>query len=188
MARKRTKSTPPSFVSRLKDAPKLAAAIASIVGLIAGILGLVSWFAPDAKPKAAAPQNASLQVLDFQKHVPLGDYLRSINRSGSAYTRQQLLRDGVVATIKVVNASGVSYADLFWGLRDVVSERDLRNPRYVHQRVARIHIKTTGDSGGAPFWVPAPPIPGRYLAHFDLIAPNGSFLDSIRTEEFVVSE
>jgi hypothetical protein len=190
MPRKRAKAaaTPPrtSIVSRLKDAPKLAAAIGSIVALVAGILGLVSWFNPDAKPKSRAPTDASLQLLDFQKHVSLGSYLRSIGRSTSDTPPQSLTRDGVVATIKAVNVSGVSRADLYWSLRDVVSERNLSDPHYVHQLAARLHIKTTGDSGGAPFWVPAPATPGRYTPVFELDTPRGAILSSLKTEEFVV--
>lgn len=190
MPRRRAKAapTPPrtSILSRLKDAPKLAAAIGSIVALVAGILGLVTWFNPDAKPKSRAPTDASLQLLDFQKHVSLGSYLRSIGKSTSDTSPQSLTRDGVVATIKAVNVSGVSRADLYWSLRDVVSERNLSDPHYVHQLAARLHIKTTGDSGGAPFWVPAPATPGRYAPVFELETPRGAILYSLKTEDFVV--
>jgi hypothetical protein len=188
MARKRTKAAEPAptFVSRLKEAPKLAAAIGSIVALIAGVLALIAWFNPDAKPKGRAPTDAKLQMIDFQKHVTLGRYLRSIAHSTSDSTPQALARDGVVATIKAVGVSGVSRADLYWGLRDVASESDVSDPHYVHQLAAHLHIKTTGDSGGAAFWVPAPPTPGRYVARFQLETPSGVILDSTATEEFVV--
>ena len=190
MARRRAKAkaaAPTSIVARIKEAPKLAAAIASIVGLIAGILGLISWFNPDAKPKPRAPTDASLQMIDFQKHVTFDHYLRSSGRGNPGYTPQQLARDGVVATIKVVGASGVSRADLFWGLRDVASEQDVSDPHYVHQLAARVHIKTTGDSGGGAFWVPAPATPGRYVARFELDTPSGTILASLPTEEFTVA-
>lgn len=175
-----------SIVSRLKEAPKLAAAIASIVALVAGVLGLIAWFNPDFKPKGTAPTNAELQMIDFQKHVTLGDYLRSTGRSNPGYSAQALARDGIVATIKVMGASGVSRADLFWGLRDVASERNVSDVRYVHQLAAHIHIKTTGDSGGGAFWVPAPATPGRYIARFELYTPRGTILASLPTEEFRV--
>ena len=89
MARKRTKAAqaaPTSIVSRLKEAPKLAAAIGSIVALVAGILALITSFNPDAKPKGRAPTDATLKMIDFQKHVTLGRYLRSIARSTSDST------------------------------------------------------------------------------------------------------
>lgn len=189
MASTPTKTPPaarPSLVSRLKEAPKVAAGIGSIVALVAGTLGVIAWFNPDAKGKERAPTNAALQQLDFQKHVTLGEYLRSIDRPAVQYTAAQRARDGVVATVKVVGASGVKDADLVWTLRDVASERNVTDPRYVRQKAARIHVKTTGDSGGAPFWVPAPATPGRYLAVFELKAPNGSILASLKTDEFVV--
>ena len=188
MARRRAKApaTPTGVLARIKQAPKLAAAIASIVALIAGILGLVSWFNPDAKPKGTAPTDASLQLLDFQKHVTLGRYLRSTQRKNPGYGAEQLSRDGIVATVKVVGVSGVAQADLFWTIRDVASESDLTNPRYVHQLAAHIRIKTTGDSGGGAFWVPAPSKPGRYLPRFELEAPNGTILYALSTKEFVV--
>jgi hypothetical protein len=191
MPRKRAKATAtppprPSIASRLKDAPKLAAAIGSIITLVAGILGLIAWFSPDAKPKPRAPTDATLQLLDFQKHVTLGSYLHSIGRPTSGTAPQSLTHDGVVATIKAVNVSGVGRADLYWSLRDVASERNLSDPHYVHQLSAHLHIKTTGDSGGAPFWVPAPPTPGRYVPVFELDTPGGAILHSLKTEEFVV--
>jgi hypothetical protein len=53
------------------------------------------------------------------------------------YTTDQLARDGVVATVKVVGASGVGRADLFWTVRDdVASESDITAPRYAPARRA----------------------------------------------------
>ena len=189
MARRRAKAEaakPAGLVARIKEAPRLVAVIASVVGLVAGILGLIAWFNPDAKPKGTAPTDATMQILDFQKHVTLGRYLRSRQLKNPGYTAEQLSRDGIVATVKVVGASGVGHADLFWTVRDVASESDLGNPRYVHQLAAHIRIKTTGDSGGGAFWVPAPPTSGRYVVRFELDAPNGAILYSLPTEEFVV--
>jgi hypothetical protein len=180
-----TEAKPAGIVARIKDAPKLVAVIASIVGLIVGILGLITWFYPDAKPKGRAPTDASMQMLDFQT-ATLGRYLRSRNQQNPGYTRAQLARDGIVATVKVVGASGVGHADLFWTVRDIASKSDLNDVRYVHQLAAHILIKTTGDSGGGAFWVPAPSKPGRYLVRFELDAPNGVILDSLPTEEFRV--
>lgn len=187
MARKpaEEEAKPTGIVARIKDVPKLAAAIASIVGLILAILGLVTWFSPDTKPKARAPTDASLRILDFQT-ATLGRYLRSRKQKNPGYTVEQLARDGIVATVKVVGASGIGRADLFWTVRDIASKSDLTDGRYVHQLAAHIRIKTTGDSGGGAFWVPAPSKPGRYLVRFELDAPNGVILDSLPTEEFRV--
>jgi hypothetical protein len=91
-----------------------------------------------------------------------------------------------VATVKVVGASGVGHADLFWTVRDVVSGSDVADGRYVHQLAAHVKVKTTGDSGGGAFWVPAPAKPGRYLVRFELDAPNRTILFSVPTDEFVV--
>ncbi len=170
----------------LKEGPKLAVSLGAIVGLIAGILGLVAWFNPDAKPKPDAPTDATLQVLDFQKHVTLERYLRMIKQDAGAYTPAQLKRDGVVATVKAVNVTGVERADLYWTMRDSASGNDLADGHYVHQLAGRFKIKTTGDSGGRPFWAPAPPQPGRYLVRYQLEAPNGSILNSTQTSAFVV--
>jgi hypothetical protein len=191
MPRRQTKTPTPrtasvSIGSRLKETPKFAATVASIVGLVAGVLGLVTWFNPDAKPKSRSPTDASLQLLDFQKHVSYGSYLRSIGKNTSAIAPQSRRRDGVVATIKAVNVSGVGRADLYWSLRDVASERNVSDLHYIHQIAAHLHIKTTGDSGGAPFWVPAPSTPGRYIPVFELDTPAGVILHSLKTEEFVV--
>ena len=171
----------------LKSTPKLAAGIASIVGLIAGVLALISWFAPDVKPKPAAPTDAKLEMIDFQRHVTLGSYLRSTSQDSSAYDAEGLARDGVVATVRVANASGVRRAVLRWTLRDVVSGHDVDDPNYVHQRAAEIRIATTGDSGGGEFWVPAPPVPGRYVAVFELDKQDGGLIAKGKTEEFVVA-
>ena len=177
---------PAGIVARIKEAPKIVAVISSIVGLVVAIVGLFFLFNPDAKPKGKAPTDATMQILDFQKHVTLGRYLRSRQMKNPGYTTDQLARDGVVATVKVVGASGVGRADLFWTVRDVASESDITAPRYVHQLAAHFRIKTTGDSGGGAFWVPAPAKPGRYVVRFELDAPNGTILFSVPTEEFVV--
>lgn len=177
---------PAGVFARIKEAPKLVATIASVVALIAGVLGLVNWFYPDAKPKGSAPTDASLQLLDFQKHVTLARYLRSRGQKGTEYTAEQRARDGIVATVKVVGVSGVDHADLYWTVRDVASQSDLADERYVHQLTARIRIKTTGDSGAGAFWVPAPSEPGRYVVRFELDAASGVILASLPTEQFVV--
>jgi len=173
------------FLGRLKEAPKLATLIA-IVTLIAGILGLVAWFFPDAKGKPRAPTDAKLEVLDFQKHVSLRQYLQTIKKKEDGYSTEQLTRDGVLATVRAVNVSGVKLAELYWTVRDSASGGDLADAHYVHQLAARFHIQTTGDSGGRRFWVPAPPQPGRYFVHFELTAPNGTILNSESTRAFVV--
>ena len=166
--------------------PKLAAAIGAVVGLIASILGLVTWFWPDAKPKPRAPTDAALKMLDFEKHVSLGHYLRGIHKTNTPYSRAQLARDGVVATVKAVGVSGVKRADLYWTVRDAAGGGELSDDHYVHQLAGHFRIRATGDSGGGPFWVPAPPQPGRYFVRFELDAPNGTILASEPTEDFVI--
>jgi hypothetical protein len=71
-------------------------------------------------------------------------------------------------------------------VRDSASQSDLADGHYVHQLAARFRIRTTGDSGGRPFWVPAPPQPGRYFIRFELTTPDGTILASKPTVAFVV--
>jgi hypothetical protein len=175
----------PSLLDRVRAASNLTRLIA-IVTLIGGILGLVAWFFPDAKPERRAPTDAQLELLDFQKGVPLARYLRRINQDSSRYSRQQLARDGVVFTVKAVDVSGVKRANLFWTVRDSASGNDLADEHYVHQLAGKFQIRTTGDSGGRPFWVPAPPQAGRYFVYFELSAPNETILASKQTDTFVV--
>jgi hypothetical protein len=184
--RRHTAAHAPTILDRIREAPKLAAAIGAIVALAAGVLGLVSWFFPDAKPKPRAPTNAGLEMLDFQKHVTLGRYLRSIGATKTRYTAAQLARDGIVATVKADNVSGVKRADLYWTMRDAASGGELADDHYVHQLAAHFKIRTTGDSGGRAFWVPAPPQPGRYFVRFELDAAGGTILASQPTDAFVV--
>lgn len=184
--RPRARAKKPGLLDRIREAPKLAAGIGAVVGLIAGILGLVAWFFPDAKPKPRAPTDAAIELLDFQRHVSLGRYLRSIGAKDARYSPDQLARDGVVVTVKAVGVSGVKRADLYWTVRDKASGGDLDDEHYVHQLAAHFRIHTTGDSGGRPFWVPAPAQPGRYFIRFELDAPNGTILASRPTDEFVV--
>jgi hypothetical protein len=174
------------ILSRLKEAPKLAVSLGAIVTLIAGILGLVAWFYPEAKPKPPAPTDAKLEILDFQRHVTLRRYLLMIRQDPGRYSPEQLRRDGVVATVKAVGVSGVKRADLYWSIRDSASGNDLADPHYVHQLAGRFKIRTTGDSGGRPFWAPAPPQPGTYLVRYQLEAPNATILASTGTDTFVV--
>lgn len=176
-----------SALSILRESPKLAVSLGAIVGLIVGVLGLVAWFFPDAKPKPRAPTDAKLEVLDFQKHVTLGRYLRMIKQDAASFTPAQLKRDGVVATVKAVGVSGVERANLFWTMRDSASGNDLADGHFVHQLAGRFKIRTTGDSGGRPFWAPAPSQPGRYFVRYQLEAPNGSILNSTQTNTFVVA-
>ena len=169
----------------MRETSTLARWIA-IVTLIAGILGLVAWFFPDWKPKPRSPTDAKLEMLDFQRHVTLARYLRMIKKDRAGYSPAQLSRDGVVVTVKAVGVSGVERADLYWSVRDSASESDLADAHYVHQLAGRFRIRTAGDSGGRPFWVPAPPQPGSYFIRFELTAPNGTILASEPTRAFVV--
>lgn len=168
-------------------APKLTLArVIAIVTLIGGVLALVAWFFPDWKPKPDEPTDANLEMLDFQRHVTLGRYLQRINEKPTRYTPAQLSRDGVVATVKAVGVSGVERADLYWTVRESASGADYADAHYVHQLAGRFRIKTTGDSGGRPFWVPAPPQPGRYVIRFELTTEDGTILASKPTTAFVV--
>jgi hypothetical protein len=167
------------LLGRIKQVPKLAAAIGAVVATIAAILGLADRLWPKEE---RAPTDASLSVIDFRKHVSLEEYLRENNRPRSGYNRQQLARDGVVVTVKAEDVSGVKSADLYYRLRDSVSGEDVKR-----ELAGRFKIKTNGDSGGAPFFVPAPDEPGKYLVVFELLAPNGTFLSTVKTETFSVA-
>ena len=167
------------LLGRIKQVPKLAAAIGAVVATIAAILGLADRLWPKEE---RAPTDASLSVIDFRKHVSLEQYLRENNRPMSGYNRQQLARDGVVVTVKAEDVSGVKSADLYYRLRDSVSGEDVKR-----ELAGRFKIKTNGDSGGAPFFVPAPDEPGKYLVVFELLAPNGTFLSTVKTETFSVA-
>jgi hypothetical protein len=183
--RRSSRSRRRGIFERVREVSSLSVWI-GIVTLIAGILGLVAWFFPDAKPKPRAPTDAQLELLDFQKGVTLARYLRRIDQDSSRYSRQQLARDGVVFTVKAVDVSGVKRANLFWTVRDSASGNDLADEHYVRQLAGRFEIRTTGDSGGRPFWVPAPPQAGRYFVYFELVAPNETILASESTDTFVV--
>ena len=164
---------------RIKQIPKLAAAIGAVVATIAAIIGLADRLWPKEE---RAPTDAALSVIDFRKHVSLEQYLRENNRPMSGFNRQQLDHDGVVVTVKAEDVSGVKSADLFYRLRDTVSGADVNRAL-----AGSFKIKTNGDSGGAPFFVPAPDDPGKYLIVFELVAPNGTFLSTVKTETFRVA-
>jgi len=167
------------LLARIKQLPKLATAVGAVVASIVAIIGLVTTVWPDSE---SAPTDAGLQVLDFRKHVSLGDYLRETNHDASQYTAEQLAHDGVVVTVKAVDVSGVKSADLYYRLRDTVSGADVDR-----KLAARFKIRTNGDSGGQPVYVPAPNDAGRYLVVFELLAPNGTVLNTTKTEEFSVA-
>jgi hypothetical protein len=172
----------PGVLDRIKQAPKLAAAIGGIVAAIAGILGLVTWVFPDAKPKPRAPTDATLAIIDFQRHVSLGEYLDTHPIKGANPSAAQRSRDGVVVTVRAADVSGVKRADLFWTVRDEASDATIDR-----QLAGHLKINTTGDSGAAPYWVPAPSQTGRYFILFELDTQSGTILNTTRTDPFAVA-
>jgi hypothetical protein len=178
--RRSARSKRPGPLDRIKELPKLATSIGAVVTLIASIIALVLWILPDPP----GPTNAKLEVLDFQLHVSLGDYLTENGLENPGYTPGDLTRDGVVATVSAEDVSGVKRADLYWSVRPTTGI--LSDKHYRHQPAGHFKIRTTGDSGGRPFWVPAPAPPGRYYVFFQLEAPNHTVLRTTRTDEFPV--
>jgi hypothetical protein len=178
--RRGSRAKAPGLLDRIKELPKLATGISAVVTLIVSIVALVLWILPDPP----GPTHAKLEVLDFQRHVSLGDYLNQNGMKNPGYTPVELARDGVVATVSAVDVSGVKRADLYWSVRPTTGV--LSDKHYRHQLAGHFKIRTTGDSGGRPFWAPAPAPPGRYYVFFELDAPNKTVLATTRTDEFPV--
>ena len=76
-------------------------AVATIVGLITGVVSLIFLLRPELEPQAAEPKApptrsaARLQQLSMRTNVSRGEYLRRTDQDPMGFTRAQLAETGV---------------------------------------------------------------------------------------------
>jgi hypothetical protein len=174
-------SPKPTLLDRVKELPNLAKGLGAIVALIVSLIGLFTWAFPGCSRQAPAPTDGSLRVLDLQKHVTLGEYLRTHPVKNANPTPAERKVDGVVARVRAEGLSGMKRADVYSTVRDAASGADIEK-----HLAGRLTIKAKGDAGGDAFWIPAPSKPGSYYIFFELDSPKGTLINTAKTETFSV--
>ena len=171
----------PTALDRIKELPNLAKGVGAIVSLVVSLIGLFTWAFPGCSRPAAGPTDGALKVLDLQKHVTLGEYLRTHPVKSASPTAAERGRDGVVVLVRAEGLSGMKRADLYSTVRDSASGADVEK-----HLAGRLAIKAAGDSGGGAFWIPAPSEPGSYYILFELDSPSGTLINTVKSDPFSV--
>jgi len=174
-------SPKPTFLDRVKELPNLAKGLGAIVALIVSLIGLFTWAFPGCSRQAPGPTAGSLEVVDLQKHVTLGEYLRTQTVKNANPTPAQRKVDGVVARVLAKGLSGMKRADVYSTVRDAASGADVEK-----HLAGRLKIKAAGDSGGGAFWIAAPSKPGSYYIFFELDSPTGTLINTAKSDPFSV--
>src|SRR3954463_15260491 len=103
----------PTALDRIKELPNLAKGLGAIVALIVSLIGLFTWAFPGCSRQAPGPTDGALKVLDLQKHITLGQYLRAHPVKSANPTPKERAHDGVVAMVRAEGLSGMKRADLY---------------------------------------------------------------------------
>jgi hypothetical protein len=174
-------SPKPTLLDRVKELPNLAKGLGAIVALIVSLIGLFTWAFPGCSRQAPGPTDGALKVLDLQKHVTLGEYLRTHPVKNANPSPAQRKVDGVVALVRAEGLSGMKRADVYSTVRDAASGADVEK-----HLAGRLKIRAAGDSGGGAFWIAAPSEPGSYYILFELDSPTGTLINTAKSESFSV--
>jgi hypothetical protein len=158
--------------------------VATIVGLVSGIIGLVFLFAPDLQPSGEPEeQAATLSHLQVRPNASFREYLARVDLPRTGYTAAQLARRGALLQFRI-RTSGFEGTRLIlkWELYDDATGEQ------VNESKATI-LKPTAKTNEANwrFWVPVPHRRGPFYAVVELQQQKQDFrlpLDTIESQPF----
>jgi hypothetical protein len=149
----------------------LVGKVAAVVGLIAGVLGLLFTFFPDLRPTPSEDPSADLELANVNGRATLREYLNSEGIPSGTLSPEALKRLGVLATIHY-SSSGLGGKELPL----VVSLTSRETGEVVCEHTYRIKA---GGGSQLTFrsWSPFPAAPqvegDSYNLHVTLFPPDG---------------
>jgi len=148
--------------------------ISAIVGLIAGILGLVFIVFPAWRPEAPR-DSGSIEVSDVRVRQPVtfGRYLKRLKLPPETLSEQQLGRRGVMIEFQTqIEGFKGKGLPLRWELNDAATN----DP--VDEDEAVTIVPSTNDEGRTWFvWAPAPETAGKYYVTVTIYQPPKGNVD-----------
>ncbi|MBA2332642.1 MAG: hypothetical protein H0V94_07640 [Actinobacteria bacterium] len=148
--------------------------ISAIVGLIAGVLGLVFIAFPALRPEAP-PDSGSIEVSDVRVRQPVsfGRYLKRLKLSPATLSEEYLARRGVMIEFQTqIEGFKGKQLPLRWELNDAATN----DP--VDEDEAVTIVPSTNNEGRTWFvWAPAPETTGKYYVTVTIYQPRKGQVD-----------
>jgi hypothetical protein len=163
--RKRAATTPKKGRSPFA----LVAQAGVVVGLIAGVVGLVFVFRPGWKPKAPVDVGtATISDVRLLKPVTFKRYLQEQELPAGSLTRQQLLRPGVLVSFHYeLDGFRGRQLPLRWELNETKT-----NTLVDQDQAVTITPSTNAEGRDWYVWVPQPRARRRYYVRVTLYQPE----------------
>jgi hypothetical protein len=168
--------------TRLRALPRVARAIAAIVGFLATAIGIVFGLWPSLKPDPPpTDRGATLSDAQVDAGMTFGQYLDRIEQSRGPYGKADLARSGAFVEF---DFSVRGYKDkplpLRWQLVEARSGVQLDQSRDL-----RLEPEVSTDAGSWNVWVPVPRRARRMYVQIQLYNPAGTVpIGRVRTTEF----
>jgi hypothetical protein len=157
--------------------------IATLVGIVSGIVGLLFLFVPDWRPGDGA-KDGRLEDITFIPSMTLGEYLARIDQPRDDFAEEQLQRRGAFVQFRV---HAVGYKGRPLVLKWELFDRDKEVQR-AEERAFVLTPKTNDEqSRPPPFWIPLPNDRGTYFVVIEMLLeqePVDAELDELQTPEF----
>jgi hypothetical protein len=178
----RSRRTAGVLGGRVRSLPRVARAVAAIVGFVATVLGMVFVLWPSLKPDAPpTDRGAKLSDAQVEPGLTFGQYLDRIEQSRRPYGPADLGRRGAFVEF---DFSVRGYKDkslpLRWQLVEARSGVQLDQSRDL-----RVKPQVSTDAGSWNVWVPLPRRAHRMYVQIQLYNPAGTVpIGRVRTTEF----
>ena len=153
--------------------PSLAQA-STLVGVIAGVVGLLFVFFPGCRPQAS-PDTGKIEVSDIlvRQPVTFGRYLRRLRLPAGTLSEEQLRRRGILIEFHLqIEGFKGKELPLRWELNDAAT-----NEAVDEDQAVTIEPSTNNEGRTWFVWAPAPETAGQYYVTVTIYQPPKGDVD-----------
>jgi hypothetical protein len=160
------------------------AQLATVVGMVSGVIGLVFLLSPNLRPEPDSPaRSATLALLDVQPRLTRRQYLQRVDMSSATdtFTPKQLSERGVFVEYR--------YTVVGYKGKDLPVKQELIDAASGDQiseaKTILIQPLVTEDTGAWNAWMQLPNRRGEFYVLLQLLEPKGVVpLDRLKTPTF----
>lgn len=183
---------PPS-ARRRPSAGQALASVGAVIGVLAGLTGLIDWFEgraeeppPPSPPPSVIDARIERAVLDSRSES-LGAFLADVGQPTTGLSRRERREEGLLFSVRVrLRGNRGQPLPLLWRMYDDETGRRVAGARYA-QEAASFTPGNEDHSATVPIWAPHPPDPGTYYVRFLLVDTKRRPIGDRRTRPFTLT-
>jgi ribosomal protein L40E len=181
LATKETKEQEPRSFTLIKQLGAVAAAIATILGLL-----FLLW--PSIKPVEPPTLSAVLSNVSVEPNVTREEFLRRNNSPTSGYTREQLQTNGAVVAFDVqLKGFEGRWCPSRWSIYDAPSDTRVPEIELADQPGTIFQPEVADDHAGDKIWVQFPDRAGSYKVRLEIYDDKGVLLTHMDSQPVSVT-